>query len=84
MSIEINLEFNSNSDARAVYLALLPETTKPPTERSKTKITLNDRKLYIQINAHDLVSIRAAFNSYMRMINAITECLILVKKYVYK
>ena len=84
INLKIQLLFNSVIEAKSVYYALLPETIKPPTERSKTIVNLNGRKIYIQIYARDLTSIRAAFNSYMRMVNGITECLKLVNEHVNK
>ena len=69
--------------AKSVYKALLPETIAPATERSKSKVMIEGKKLIIEISSKDFTSIRASINSYMRWIKAIIKSIKMVKKYGY-
>jgi len=69
--VSINIEFEGEEKARIVYKALIAELLNPPTYRSNVKITLNGRLIKIKIFSRDLVSLRAAVNSYMKWLSAI-------------
>lgn len=69
--VTIEIEFHTEENAKAVYKSLLPEAKNPPTYRSVSKISLNGKTLKIKISSKDLVSLRAALNSYFRWLYTI-------------
>ena len=69
--IIIEIEFADKRDAEILYTSLLPEAKNPPTYRSISRISLDNKKLKIEISSKDLVSLRAAINSYFRWLYAI-------------
>ena len=73
--IEIMIE--DEKVLNAVYCALLPETKKPPTERSKSFVYLNETKklIIVKIASRDLTSLRASINSYFKWLSAIINSL---------
>jgi tRNA threonylcarbamoyladenosine modification (KEOPS) complex Pcc1 subunit len=52
-----------------VYRSLKPETRSLPSRRVESRIRLNDA-IIIEIQASDIVALRAAVNSYMRLVRA--------------
>ena len=66
---EFIVEFDSAEDASIVYNSMLPEIEAETNERSRTNLTLDSKKLVINIISKDIVSLRASINSYVRWIN---------------
>ncbi|MBQ6443703.1 MAG: hypothetical protein IJJ11_03370 [Methanosphaera sp.] len=66
---EFIVEFDSAEDASIVYNSILPEIEAETNERSRTNLTLDSKKLVINIISKDIVSLRASINSYVRWIN---------------
>ena len=66
---EFIVEFDSAEDASIVYNSILPEIEAETNERSRTKLTLDSKKLVINIISKDIESLRASKNSYVRWIN---------------
>ncbi len=58
-----------------LYSSLLPEVRTPPSYRSRSEIRVSPQKMVLTIEAADLVSFRAAVNSYLRLINALIRVL---------
>ena len=56
---------------RVVYGALLAELRNPPTYRSKIEMTAGGKSIKIKIFSRDLVSLRAAINSYLKWLATI-------------
>jgi tRNA threonylcarbamoyladenosine modification (KEOPS) complex Pcc1 subunit len=52
-----------------VYHSLKPEAKSLPSRRVKSRIRLNDA-IIIEIQATDVIALRAAVNSYMRLARA--------------
>jgi len=52
-----------------VYRSLKPETRSLPSRRVESRVRLNDT-IIIEIQASDIVALRAAVNSYMRLVRA--------------
>ncbi|MEX0568295.1 MAG: KEOPS complex subunit Pcc1 [Candidatus Njordarchaeota archaeon] len=69
--IEICIEFGDERHCNIFFKALKPETINPPSYRSNVKIIAEDGSLKIEICSKDLVSLRAAINSYLRWISLI-------------
>lgn len=53
--------------------ALFPEVEKPITERSRVDIATDGDMLRLRIEASDTSALRAALNSYLRWIGAISD-----------
>jgi len=65
-SFEIN--FNSEDIANIIAEAITPEI-KHRIPKTKVDISISGKKLFLDINAKDISSLRAAINSYLRWIN---------------
>lgn len=62
------VEFDLGPHARPVYKSLEPELQEIPSERSKVGIELAGESLRLSIAAEDIVSMRAAVNTWLRLI----------------
>ncbi|MCW3985663.1 MAG: KEOPS complex subunit Pcc1 [Candidatus Bathyarchaeota archaeon] len=62
----IHFEFPSKKQLEILLNALMPETKKPATSRSKVSIEGEGKKLIIRIEAKDTSALRATLNSYLR------------------
>ncbi|RAP51641.1 MAG: hypothetical protein BZ138_04735 [Methanosphaera sp. rholeuAM270] len=69
------VEFDDCHDAEIVYNAVKPEVSFARGERSSSEIELKDNVISIKIVSHDIVSLRASINSYVRWIKLSTEIL---------
>ena len=64
LSVEIDL----GPHARPVYESLVPELQEIPSERSKITLGQAGGTLRLYVAAEDLVSMRAAINTWLRLI----------------
>jgi KEOPS complex subunit Pcc1 len=64
----LSVEFDLGLHARPVYESLGPELQEIPSERSKVNIELSGDVLKLFIAAEDIVSMRAAVNTWLRLI----------------
>jgi len=64
--------------------ALVPETVKSPSERSRSIISVSNDMVIIDIFTNDLISLRAAINSYFKWLLAITRSLEVIMKWQKK
>lgn len=64
----ISIQLSSRELLEILLQALLPETKKPATSRSKVVVEGEDKKLTIQIEAQDTSALRATLNSYLRWV----------------
>jgi len=71
----LRLKFPSEKHLDIVYEALLPETEKPATVRSRACIKKHGAFLILKVEARDTVALRAALNAYLRWINSTTKVL---------
>ncbi|RLE66887.1 MAG: hypothetical protein DRJ38_00625 [Thermoprotei archaeon] len=58
-----------------IYASLIPETQDQPSYRSKSSIEKLPGRIVLAIEARDLVSFRAAVNSYLRLISVLIRVL---------
>lgn len=66
---EFRIELDNVHDARIVYNSIRPEISYAHNERSVSKIMLEGKDIVIKIISHDVVSLRASINSYVRWID---------------
>jgi KEOPS complex subunit Pcc1 len=62
------IEFDLGPAARDVYQSLGPELQEIPSERSKVNLELAGESLRLSVAAEDIVSMRAAINTWLRLI----------------
>ena len=72
-ALAIVLDFGDR--ARAVYESLKPELNASPSERSKIDLRLDGGALTMMIEAEDIVSMRAAINTWLRLVKIAEEML---------
>lgn len=65
----IRLNFSSEKQLKVVLEALKPETKTPPTRRSKVQMKGEGNSLTLNFRARDTSALRAAVNSYLRLIS---------------
>ncbi len=64
----IRLSFSSEKKLQVVLQALKPETETSSTPRSKVDLKTEDQSLILEFRAKDTSALRAATNSYLRLI----------------
>jgi tRNA threonylcarbamoyladenosine modification (KEOPS) complex Pcc1 subunit len=64
----IRLNFSSETQLKAVLEALKPETEASTTSRSKVDMNTENQTLILDFRATDTSALRAAMNSYLRLI----------------
>ena len=67
------VEFEFGGFARKAYEALQPELQASPSERSKIELSVDGGLLKLFIEAEDIVSLRAALNTWLRLIKVTEE-----------
>ena len=72
MLVLADFEFYAGKDARIIYEALLPELEED-YQRTKTLLSLNEGILILNVEANDLISMRAALNGWLRLIKITYE-----------
>jgi KEOPS complex subunit Pcc1 len=74
-SATIHLELSSETFVETLLKALLPETKKPATSRSKVSIRSEGKKLIMKVEARDTSALRATLNSYLRWAAVVRDTL---------
>ena len=64
----IRMRFSSEKQLKAVLGALKPETETSSTSRSKVNMKTEEQTLILDFRATDTSALRAATNSYLRLI----------------
>ena len=64
----IRLNFSSENQLEVVLEALRPETETSATPRSEVHMKTEDQSLILEFRARDTSALRAALNSYLRLI----------------
>lgn len=75
LRVEIEVKFESERLAELVYRSLLPEQVPIPTARSSAEVTRQGDTVKVTILAPDLTSARAAVNSWLRWLHALSQVL---------
>jgi tRNA threonylcarbamoyladenosine modification (KEOPS) complex Pcc1 subunit len=66
----VRLQFSSEKRLSVLINALMPETSRPATKRSKVMLTRDSQFLVLTVEASDTVALRAALNAYLRWISS--------------
>jgi len=69
----VRLNFSSDKQLQVVLQALKPETETSTTSRSKVQVTADGNTLILDFMAKDTSALRAAMNSYLRLIGVATD-----------
>ena len=77
---KIEIDFENSVVARNIFEAIKPEENSVPSKRVVTKILLENTKIFLIIDASDTVILRAAINSYLRLIKVAQEMVLTVEK----
>ena len=64
----VRLNFSSEKQLQIVLQALTPETKTSSTHRSKVEMRIEGSNLVLNFMAKDTSALRAAMNSYLRLI----------------
>jgi tRNA threonylcarbamoyladenosine modification (KEOPS) complex Pcc1 subunit len=64
----VRLNFSSDKQLQVVLQALKPETETSTTSRSNVQMTADGKTLVLDFMAKDTSALRAAMNSYLRLI----------------
>lgn len=64
----IRLNFSSEKQLKVVLEALRPETETSVTPRSEVQMKAEGQSLILEFRARDTSALRAALNSYLRLI----------------
>ena len=65
----VRLNFSSDKQLHVVMQALKPETNSSSTSRSEVHMTAENKSLVLDFRAKDTSALRAAVNSYLRLID---------------
>ncbi|MCD6484545.1 MAG: hypothetical protein J7L47_05475 [Candidatus Odinarchaeota archaeon] len=77
---KVEIDFENPAIAKSIFEAIKPEENAVPSKRAVTKILLENTKIFLLIDATDTVILRAAINSYLRLIKVAQEIILTVKK----
>ena len=57
--------------ARAILDSITPETRSSPSKNARAKVSLENGKVFLTIEAYTTAALRALFNSYMSWISSV-------------
>ena len=69
----VRLNFSSDKQLQVVLQALKPETETSTTSRSKVQMIDDGNTLVLDFMAKDTSALRAAMNSYLRLIGVVMD-----------
>ena len=69
VQVVVNIEVPSEKDLQVIMQALEPETKLTSSSRSKVSLSTEGKKLILHLEAKDSSAMRAAVNSYLRLID---------------
>ena len=72
---KFRLDLNSKDLAQVVFKALKPEVESQPSPRVVVDLKLDGRFIIIELKADSTAALRAAVNSYLRWVSAISRSL---------
>lgn len=72
MLVLAEFEFEAGDNAGIIYEALLPELGED-YQRTRTTLKLQENSLILNVEANDIISMRAALNGWLRLIKITYE-----------
>jgi tRNA threonylcarbamoyladenosine modification (KEOPS) complex Pcc1 subunit len=69
VQVVVNIEVPSEKDLQVIMQALEPEIKLTSSSRSKVSLSTEGNKLILHLEAKDSSAMRAAVNSYLRLID---------------
>jgi KEOPS complex subunit Pcc1 len=72
MKILAEFEFDPGSNSRIIYESLLPELGEE-YQRTRSALRLENDMLFLNVEADDIISMRAALNGWLRLIKISCE-----------
>ena len=67
--LKSSILFNSNKLANQALKSIKPETID--TDRTKTKLEVKGKELIINVKAKDVTALRAAINTFLRLVKTV-------------
>ena len=77
---KVEIDFEDPVIAKNIFASIKPEENSVPSKRAVTRILLENTKIFLLIDATDTVILRAAINSYLRLIKVAQEVILTVEK----
>jgi KEOPS complex subunit Pcc1 len=74
-NITISLQLKSEQHLKVLWDALLPETKRPTTVRSKVTLKKERNTLIMEIFSADTSALRATLNSYLQWVIVVNDVL---------
>jgi len=75
----IDIQYDSEDQARIIFSSLVPEIQEHHFDRSKASMVLKDQKIEISIMAQDINAAKATISSILRWISSTTKALNFIK-----
>lgn len=72
--VSFEFEYDSERRARIVERSVRPEVGEIGSDRSVTTISRNSRTVTIQVEARDLVALRAGMNTWLSLVDTAERC----------
>ncbi len=76
----LEFEFDSEDDAKLVYSVLTPEIGMKVSKNVDSYIKLDGKRVFIFVRSTQLSKMRAAVNSYGRLINVVYNIISVVRE----
>lgn len=80
MDYQAEFTFDLGDRTEIVYRSICPELDNAPSNRSKVSLSVQDSVLHVDIRANDVVMLRAAVNTWLRLIKTAGETTSLKKE----
>ncbi|MGQ4915760.1 MAG: KEOPS complex subunit Pcc1 [Candidatus Asgardarchaeia archaeon] len=71
--LTLEILFDNESDTQVVYDSIYIESKAKLTDRSITEISKEKNKIILIVKAKDITALRAAVNSYLRLLNLVIK-----------
>ncbi|MHA1583004.1 MAG: KEOPS complex subunit Pcc1 [Candidatus Baldrarchaeia archaeon] len=75
----LEVTFKEEKHAQIAFQAILQETTRMTGSRSQSSLTVENKRLVLDIESKDLTSLRATLNSYLKWFLIIKNILQIVE-----
>lgn len=79
MEVESEFIFTMSGDIDVIYQSLLPELDASH-QRTSSQLTIHGSELILRIRSHDLVSMRAALNGWLRLVKIAVDMNMAIEK----